>query len=943
MKRRRISAAFVELNSAEVIQSKDQQASLSEAGVLTSSQNQNRRSPQIASKTGATPEVKPTFDTKLSKDKNINIESRCGAFNTLQKADTSHLADIASNPRDIKHAILNQSQPKPTQTDKVGGVVNETDRQQSIQKPDSTPYGKPQCPGRTVTTHLISATTDLQEIPRKTNQSASMISKGGSSSLAQLNVSKGESKSLIASTQGHPESSRPRRYTRKSHVLQTKSNVDWSEDIRPTDEDEPVLDGAEGSGPFISSPSSGLVNQPEKPSKHRRKALKRKYTRSKASRVKKLKHEDNQLPLTTVQLGNFVIETRHRDAGETLPLVDPNAMDNHETTDIPENTLHAPEKQQLNKTDIHTNHQTQPETSGFQLDDRDRAMADTHTNEKMPPQDLPGGARGRGKEVGKKLTSALRGPRKRLSVSRARDVSPVSVTQASASRNTRGQMRQELGMEQAKDTTRKPFEQKIELTPSQLVPDTEISLRRTEVLEDAASTPIPNQDQKPSKSDRSTEQESSNDKATRYNEMPGRGSPLTIPSDIMVYSDHDASKEDGQHSESFNPETSFSSHISAGPRIHTHGASFLLVNGQTPESQRPLLAAQPCLTSLQGNTSSPARQWSMKRRCTVVDHNGSPLLKPHVNTSAGLIQSHPKLNSLSPVVGTSNSSSIYSGSSDDEESLEVFSLEHQPVAQSRPIWTKFQQDMLREYGIEAEQLFKRRTKSLFLSGSAKSDLHAKSVEDGQELGTQPARPQTPMNKATPSKTKMHSARQGESPERSQRASQRIGDELGQYSDQRKYIPALSAQYASRADPNSISSSLAQNGSVCMDWISALKTAQQTAHDQLLETNQVSEIYSEGVLVHLLMYDSLCRSSWLLSRKAFTRCYRSTDKDATACYGISFGHRNYEWGCIRNKWHQSKSSTQRSARISFGDCRNWIVSCSRDRKAEVSRYPIFPRP
>lgn len=319
--------------------------------------------------------------------------------------------------------------------------------------------------------------------------------------------------------------------------------------------------------------------------------------------------------------------------------------------------------------------------------------------------------------------------------------------------------------------------------------------------------------------------------------MPGRGSPLTIPSDIMVYSDHDASKEDGQHSESFNPETSSSSHISAGPRIHTHGASFLLVNGQTPESQRPLLAAQPCLTSLQGNTSSPARQWSMKRRCTVVDHNGSPLLKPHVNTSAGLIQSHPKLNSLSPVVGTSNSSSIYSGSSDDEESLEVFSLEHQPVAQSRPIWTKFQQDMLREYGIEAEQLFKRRTKSLFLSGSAKSDLHAKSVEDGQELGTQPARPQTPMNKATPSKTKMHSARQGESPERSQRASQRIGDELGQYSDQRKYIPALSAQYASRADPNSISSSLAQNGSVCMDWISALKTAQQTAHDQLLETNQ----------------------------------------------------------------------------------------------------------
>jgi len=859
MKRRRISAAFVELNSAEVIQSKDQQASLSEAGVLTSSQNQNRRSPQIASKTGATPEVKPTLDRKLSKDQNINIESRCGAFNTLQKADTSHLADIASNPRDIKHAILNQNQPKPTQTDKAGGVVNETDQQQSIQKPESTSYGKPQCPGRTVTTHFISATTDPQEIPRRTNLSASMISKGGSSSLAQLKVSKGESKSLIPSTQGHPVSSRPRRYTLKSLVLQTKANVDWSEDIRPTDEDEPVPDRAEESGPLISSSSSGLANQPEKPSKYRRKAFKRKYTRSKAPRVKKLKHEDNQLQLTTVQLDNFDTESCHPDAGETLSLVDPNAMDIHETTDIPENTLHAREKQQLNKPDMNSDHQTQIETSGLPLDDCDRAMADTHTNEKMPhneSQDLPGGARGRGKAVGKKLASALRGPKKRLSVSRARDVSPVSVTQASVSRNTRSQnlLRQELGMEQAKDTTRKPFEQKIEqkieLKPSQLVPDTEISPRRTEVLEDAASMPIPNQGQKHSKSDKSTEQESSNDKATRYNEMPGRDFPLTIPSDTIVHSDLDTPKEGGQHSESFNPETSVSSHISAGSRMHTHEAFFHPVNGQTPESQRPLLTAQPCLSSLPGNTSSPACQWSMKRGCTV-DHNGSPQLKPQVNTSAGLIQSCPKLNHLSPVVGTSNSSSIYSGSSDDEESLEVCSLEHQPVAQPRPIWTKFQQDMLREYGIKAEQLFKRRTKSLFLSGNAKSDAHVKSVEDRQELGTQPARPQTPMNKATFSKTKMHSAKQEELQERPQRASQRIGDELGQYLDQRKYEPALSAQYASRTDPNSISSSLAQNGSGCMDWISALKTAQQTAHDQLLETNQVSEIYWEGVLVHCL--------------------------------------------------------------------------------------------
>lgn len=457
MKRRRISAAFVELDSVEVIQSKDKQASSTEARVLTSPQNQNRRSPRIASKAGATPEVKFTPDTRMSNDQIINNGERGGVFNTQRKADTPHLADIASNPRDIEHAILTKSQPKSFEIDKIGEAITKDDQRQLVQKSNRIFYVKPQCPGQKVITRSVSATSDPEEIPQRTNSPMPISSKGGSSGLTKPEVFEGEAKSLVSNTQQQSTASRPRRSTRKSYVLQTKANVDWSEDLRPTDEDEPVPDGMGRNGPLITSPKSGHANQPEKPSKYRQQAGQKKSTTRKTLRAKKVKHENNQLPLTAVHVGNVYTESRAPDAGLGMALVDINFMDMHDTIDISENTP-VREMRQLSKPDMRSNYQAPIEISRLSLDDCDQTMTDPPTKDEMSRRDIPNSAefvQGRGKAVGKKLTNAFRGPKKGLSVGRARDVPSVPVTQAPVSRNTRSQslLRRKPRMDQAKDIT----------------------------------------------------------------------------------------------------------------------------------------------------------------------------------------------------------------------------------------------------------------------------------------------------------------------------------------------------------------------------------------------------------------------------------------------------------------------------------------------------------
>lgn len=828
MKRRRVSAAFVELDPAELIRAKDEETSLSEPRVLASSRHRIRRSPRIA---GATAEVKITSGKKSSKSGQCKTDSgQHPSFNTHQPDDSSHLTDIAPKPRDMEHAMSTTSHTTETCGDTslaISNLVAKEDKRPPAAEYKSLSDLKSQPPRRTMVTRSISATSNPQDDPPQTNQSEVVSTTNLTSAPPLLEALAIEPESTRPSMQGRFFPSRQRRSTRRTRTLRTKADVDCNE------ANEDYVDRSEKS---ISSADSEHENPPVRKGKRRRRvskpqtasATRRTYASSKARKSKDSGHAINQLPLTANPMG-IGLQAEPLDLGTARRLieVESNPTDVTDGTDIPDTTLPFIEKQQPGRIEIITNQQTLVNTPGCSPPALDQVVPDADSERPGEQQSLTRDAHGRGMAVGKKLADAFK-VSKRVACNRHSHSSRMSgmapsspnsrsttAPQKPSTRISRAQLLlgSKIGEEQVKNTSPNAYGGLTGSKTSRLVLDAEMRSEKTEALEDIADTANlrPLQTRERSKAMESTGHETGRDGAIECDEIPEDDPQLCRLSDSPADKPDKPLEDDRKEPNplSFEGETVVSSQISVVSEDQHLKASFRpgSRNEQSPDSQQPLLAAR-------SRTSVPP---STRRGCAV-DHNGSPRLKPQAATSTGQIQSHLEMGRIRSMVGISDSSSIYSYSSYEslEEYLNEYLPEHQPEHQpvARPIWSKFQRDMFKEYGIEAEDLIKQKSRPSLFSGKAENEVNAKTLEDSQKLESRPVEFPAHMNRTNPGEN---------SPGRPRSGSQRTIDSPGQLSDQR--IDAT-----------------AQCDTENVEWISALKTAQQTAHDRLLETNQVSPIY-----------------------------------------------------------------------------------------------------
>lgn len=809
MKRRRVSAAFVELDSAELIRAKDEEASLSKPRVLASPRNQNRRSPRIA---GATAEV----DIMLGKKSSNQGKPRTSggqhmSFNTYQMDDSSHLADIAPKPRDMEHAM-----PKTSHiTERCDGtslaisnLVAKEDKRRPITEYKSLSDVELQPRRRPTVTRSGSAISDPQNDPSQTSHSEVVSVTNLTSAPSQLEAPDREPGLTGLSMQGRFIPLRPRRSTRKTHTSQTKAEGDW------TEADDDSVDRGETS---ILSADSEHAKSPNKKGKRQRRVSRSRM--ASGNRRTSARYQAKQ----TRKFGH---------AAPGLAVAEPIPPNVNDGTNIPEI-----EKQQPSRTEVFNNQQTLVTTSSCSPTTFDQAMPDSDFKRPAEQHSLMWDAQGRGKAVGKKLADALWGSKITTHIHQALEnganptklsaknsVSPNSpstnVPRESSTRITRAQLllESEIGVEQAKSASSNECGDLARHEPSQMALGTAILSQRMDASLDttdqANSQPPPAQGR--SNSMGLTGHQSGRDEALRCDnmpeddpQMPRLSDPPTNKPETPLANDR---KESG--SQILGDGTAVSSQTSVVLEDHHLEASYLPGgrSKQTPDSQQPLLTAR-------SRASVPR---STRRGCAV-DHNGSPRLKSQVVTSTGQFQSQLEMDRIWSMTRISDSSSIYSSSSDEspEEYLHEYLPEHQPVA--RPVWSKFQRDMFKEYGIEAEDLTTQKTGPFLVSVKTENDLYAKSLEDSQKLKGGPAESPTHIDRATSGETNAHSVIQETSLGGPRSGSRRDIDSPGQLSDQR--IDAT-----------------VQGDNEGMEWISALKTAQQTAHDRLLQTNQVSQIY-----------------------------------------------------------------------------------------------------
>jgi hypothetical protein len=266
-----------------------------------------------------------------------------------------------------------------------------------------------------------------------------------------------------------------------------------------------------------------------------------------------------------------------------------------------------------------------------------------------------------------------------------------------------------------------------------------------------------------------------------------------------------------------------------------HRATLLTHGNQsqnTPESEKPLLTKETPLESIP--LSAP--------RSIIVDHNGSPRLTTQGNTNDIQAQPFLEYDRMGNIDMIDTSSSDYGQSSPSE----MYSPGYTPDSQRT--WSKFHRDIVAEYGIDTEQLVRERDRPISLKKASESDTatrgtnHADRQYTEKLLETRLTTP--PRRNDTPAEARPHIDHEKAS---AMAATSSPGptDEVGlcgrHHSGDRRENPFLSRisdpSYPGVEPPRS----LMQNDANGMGWISALQTAQRSAHDLLLETNQVSSI------------------------------------------------------------------------------------------------------
>ena len=762
--------------------------------------------------------------SKNSRD--VNIEQKL-ALSTESPDDSSRLVDITHEAGAPEHAIPDAPQSG------VNGIsaITPADDLVKANSTNATPSG-----GAAPSSKVISGLGKEDSIPTRIQhiQSATVSdakSMAMSDGISNFEITNGEEKLSEPSKPESTVSSRPKRSTRKSYAWLLEPDVDWDQDLRPTDDE---LDKAEGyEGTAVTSPDPEYRNSTDRQSPKRKKRQSGPDS-SKRRRAVKGKPEEReqslQLALTT---GPIVVSRRkvsRPHANSRLRPLDGQfkAATTKGTAETPGTlTLTSKTQQQCQSQLIVEKHEVieisscspSPLNQSSSGDDVDQnsshGIASSNAN-----------IQGRGKLVGSKLSDALR---------EAAQSSRLTNESVTLSTRTFG-----AGTDHKKANTSASPRPLARISPFQGSLTSESSMDQGQVdFKSNGSTP----------GSRTLRAKVTPSVPADYLSLPesmsfqglfniqglaevGANTKAAIQAPIGTAMDSaNMIDEETANSEEFvqflRSKADISSPTSSAAKTDRQ-ATLLTHDNQsqnTPESEKPLLTKETPLEFIP--LSVP--------RSIIVDHNGSPRITTNGNKNIIHMQSPLEGDQMWSTEMTDASSSDYDQSSD------MYSPGYTP--ESQRTWSKFHRDIVAEYGIDTEQLIREGDRPISLKKAFESDtaICGTSLGDRQHteklletrLTTTPRREDN--TAAEPRARIYHDKASATAATSSTGPIDEVGLFTRQHADDRREDTLPSGPSQPALEPHR---SLMQDDANGMEWISALQTAQRSAHDLLLETNQV---------------------------------------------------------------------------------------------------------
>lgn len=835
---RRVTTTVFQLDSGDVIRAKDRQemarqmSKSRESRVSTGAQGQASTS-QVGTKAEEMCSKNPEPMQKAGQVyKNIPLEE-----------DSSQIAKIArlaratnANKAATEHAIPGTRQIQSESISDLTKDIKTTDNQ--AMEPSATVAVSDNDPS-----HKSLAAIDTYAKPPKSSPKRNSNSKVIRNGLFKLKVTGWNPRKSYPPARASLGQSRPRCSARKISTSHPTAEVDWSEGIRPTDDEKSPNDkkGADqrgaSRGTSLSSPDAGS----EEISRRKRKAPKARSDSAERRKATKKKGSIKaQPPLTTNINDKCLPETDKADAHSALKLPH-GRLDiacTEDALDMPAASFPVNDKRDDKLEAVSSRNEIIELSSDSLLQSNLSSPKQGTGTPRSNGQTAMANLHGRGVTVGQKLIDALR--EAGLIPHYPHEVEPrFSPTQitvgGTASEIPRRSFTQPIRVPEAQS----PFNPEPEMVQDGTSATSSAGEQKNLNEPDEIWAPITHTDHTTGIFLRtavpSTRHLSETQKLlhiARFLSRKGDGgdakNPMVIPDDSSVAHLSDTMEIDPlqlPHAAQINPQASLQrledelEVSSPSPEIPLpDGITMLPVQGSesdhTPESQKPLLSEH---THLQQIAPLTAPKWIT--RSSIVDRNGSPRLRPQTDIKTG--KSHLNIDHflLQNIRVTDSSSSQH-----DEDSDGYYS---ESKYQSGRGWSKYQRDMFMEYGISPEELTTDLTGRGLFGDAVKVASHADQT-----------------SKAT-------SADDTKLPLADKRGDCNIVGSGANRVDRASGVPSRSVprsldaprMEASHDDQNfgKRLSTLMQNDWNNMNWITDLQAAQQSAHNLLLATNQVSRM------------------------------------------------------------------------------------------------------
>lgn len=625
-------------------------------------------------------------------------------------------------------------------------------------------------------------------------------------------------------------SSRPKRNLRTPRTLQLQTEVDWDEDLRPTPNDESLKADSDAQGTSVSTPSPGSTSMLNKHSKQ-----KRKRPRSRPSPEKRKK------PGKEAATGT---NEKDQESPQLLLTADPGILPTYQLASCLEPDL-APfdglsETPDINSGKARVGSSKEPGVIVEILSSRASPNTGSYTsddnldNPKSYVQQQTGASHdGRGKAVGQKLCDALRAielhsqlmpafetkthPRKAGAATdrESPSIKPCHARVQSAQAQSSSREFSASKTESKKKQNNLPRDQKPVvpdlLQPGSSVrkPTPEIAMlnqreqRENKLRKSYAEPQMAPRSRQATGSD--THQALEELTASDNNRQMHVSEPLLTKPSSRPDANGTLLRTAIEIPESqSNASSASSAEIGNIPLAEWHPEN--QGNEQTPESQKPLLTDKNRASS----SASQIRNPKSIPINSIVDRNGSPRLAAQGDAHLNLLQDNSDTRT-SAYAQNSSDSSLVSSSED------------------RRTWSKFQRDMLQEYGIPAQELANAPNRPGFTWNNAKAQTTSADTvfaRNEQDRWTRQSTMGPPRMKAIPSIEKSTG-----------NLDEKITPEPDRdpFLERKKRVPR-STEIPSAGQPMCEAS---RGASDPMEWISALQAAQSNAHHLLQDTNQVS--------------------------------------------------------------------------------------------------------